>query len=108
MIFPVSGGMQARIPVELAASLCQAMECNPGMSNVPARLRDLDIEGVDKELIFPQRLFGLYIMGHEEMREEIFSAYNEDIAIRCAEGDGRLYPVMIPNFWDLANWFMDT
>ena len=97
-----SVGGAPMIPVELAASLCQAMECNPGMSNVDARLRDLDIEGVEKELIFPQRLFGLYIMGHEQMREEIFSIYNEDIAIRCAEGDGRLYPVMIPNFWDLS------
>ena len=62
----------------------------------------VDIEGVEKELIFPQRLFGLYIISHEEMREEIFSIYNEDIAKRCAQGDGRLYPVMIPNFWDLT------
>jgi predicted TIM-barrel fold metal-dependent hydrolase len=78
------------------------MECNPGLSSPTARLKDLDIEGVAKELIFPQRLFGLYIMGHEEMREEIFGVYNEDIAVRCAEGHGRLYPVMIPNFWDLS------
>jgi predicted TIM-barrel fold metal-dependent hydrolase len=90
------------IPTALAANLCNAMECNPGFSDVGMRLADLDIEGVAKELIFPQRLFGLYIMGHEELREEIFSIYNEDIAIRCAGGDGRLYPVMIPNFWDLT------
>ncbi len=93
---------QPMVPVELASALCEAMECNPGLTNVEARLRDLDIEGVEKELIFPQRLFGLYIMGHEQLREEIFSIYNEDIALRCAEGKGRLFPVMIPNFWDLS------
>jgi predicted TIM-barrel fold metal-dependent hydrolase len=92
---------QPMVPAELANLLCEAMECNPGLTNVGARLRDLDIEGVEKELIFPQRLFGLYIMGHEQLREEIFSIYNEDIAVRCAEGKGRLFPVMIPNFWDL-------
>jgi predicted TIM-barrel fold metal-dependent hydrolase len=90
------------IPTALAANLCDAMECNPGFSQVPARLEHLDVEGVAKELIFPQRLFGLYIMSYEEMREEIFTVYNEDIAARCAEGEGRLYPVMIPNFWDLS------
>ncbi|WP_293679873.1 amidohydrolase family protein [uncultured Phenylobacterium sp.] len=95
-------GQTPMLPMELAAGLCEAMECNPGLSNADARLKDLDIEGVEKELIFPQRLFGLYIMGHDETREEIFSIYNEDIAVRCAEGRGRLYPVMIPNFWDLS------
>jgi predicted TIM-barrel fold metal-dependent hydrolase len=95
-------GKMPMLPLELAAGLCEAMECNPGLSSPTARLKDLDIEGVEKELIFPQRLFGLYIMGHEETREEIFSIYNEDIAVRCAEGNGRLYPVMIPNFWDLS------
>lgn len=95
-------GGQAMIPTEFAAGLCNAMECNPGLTQVAARLRDNDIEGVAKELIFPQRLFGLYIMGHDEMREEIFEIYNQDIAERCAEGEGRLYPVMIPNFWDLS------
>jgi predicted TIM-barrel fold metal-dependent hydrolase len=95
-------GKLPMLPMELAVGLCEAMECNPGLSSPTARLKDLDVEGVEKELIFPQRLFGLYIMGHEETREEIFSIYNEDIAVRCAEGDGRLYPVMIPNFWDLS------
>lgn len=93
---------QVMLPQEVAVTLCDAMECNPGFTNVEERLKDLDIEGVEKELIFPQRLFGLYIMGHEEMREEIFSIYNEDIAAECAKGKGRLFPVMIPNFWDLS------
>jgi predicted TIM-barrel fold metal-dependent hydrolase len=89
------------LPDGFSKGLCDAMECNPGLSQMAARLADIDVEGVSKELIFPQRLFGLYILSHEEMRDEIFSIYNEDIAVRCAEGQGRIYPVMIPNFWDL-------
>lgn len=82
--------------------LCEAMECNPGLTDVAARVRDLDIEGVEKELIFPQRLFGLYMMTDMEMREEIFGAYNEAIAEQCAKAPGRLYPVMVPNYWNPA------
>ncbi len=93
---------QPMLPPELAVVLCDAMECNPGLSDIDAHVKDITIEGVEKELIFPQRLFGLIIISHEEMREEIFSIYNEDIAARCARGQGRLYPVMIPNFWDLT------
>ena len=29
---------QQMVPVELANILCEAMECNPGLSSVPARL----------------------------------------------------------------------
>ena len=32
-------------PVEAAQGLCNAMECNPGLTNIDARLADLDIEG---------------------------------------------------------------
>lgn len=82
--------------------LCEAMECHPGLTNIDARLKDLDTEGVDKELIFPQRLFGLYMMTDMEMRAEIFSAYNESIAEQCAKGQGRLFAVMVPNYWDMS------
>jgi predicted TIM-barrel fold metal-dependent hydrolase len=101
--YHVSFGTAPMIPESFIAGLCDAMECNPGLSQVPAHLADMDIEGVEKALIFPQRLFGLYIMGGEEdLREEIFTIYNDDIALRCAESKGRLYPVMMPNFWDIS------
>jgi predicted TIM-barrel fold metal-dependent hydrolase len=85
-----------------AAGLCTAMECNPGLTDMEARLADLDVEGVAKELIFPQRLFSLFILGKMMNRSETFSAYNEHIAEMCAMGQGRLYPVMVPNYWDPA------
>src|SRR5579871_2445459 len=77
-------------PTPIAADLCLAMECNPGLTNIQARLADLDIEGVEKELIFPQRLFGLFMFGEMTNRPEVFGAYNEHIAETCRAGQGRL------------------
>jgi predicted TIM-barrel fold metal-dependent hydrolase len=95
------GGVQRMTPAQLAG-LCDAMECNPGLTDIDARLRDLDIEGVEKELIFPQRLFGLYMAGKLANREHVYAGYNEHIGEACKAGRGRLFPVMVPNFWDPA------
>ena len=89
-------------PPQLAADLCMTLECTPGFTDIEARLADLDVEGVEKELIFPQRLFGLFMFGEMMNRPETFGAYNEHIAEACAAGKGRLFPVMIPNYWDLT------
>ncbi|MET0274064.1 MAG: amidohydrolase family protein [Phenylobacterium sp.] len=85
-----------------AEALCMSLECAPGLTDIDARLADLDVEGVEKELIFPQRLFGLYMFGKMLNRAETFGAYNEHIAEACAAGKGRLFPVMVPNYWDVA------
>lgn len=99
--FDMTIGDRHMTPPEIARHLCSAMECTPGLNDVAARLRDLDIEGVEKELIFPQRLFGLFMFGEMQNREEVFGLYNEAIARRCAEAPDRLYPVMVPNYWDM-------
>lgn len=107
MVF-ADGGYQLTVngkqmtPPGLAAALCTSLECTPGLTDVGARLADLDAEGVEKELIFPQRLFGLYMFGKMLNRPETFAAYNEHIAEACAAGRGRLFPVMVPNYWDPA------
>ena len=64
-------------PPAIAAALCTSLECTPGFTDVEARLADLDVEGVEKELIFPQRLFGLFMFGKMMNRAETFGAYNE-------------------------------
>jgi len=87
---------------KIAADLCTTLECAPGMTDITARLADLDVEGVEKELIFPQRLFGLYMFGEMLNRAETFGAYNEHIAEACAASQGRLFPVMVPNYWDMS------
>jgi predicted TIM-barrel fold metal-dependent hydrolase len=90
-------------PPPLAAALFHTLEATPGMTDVEARLKDLDIEGVEKELIFPQRLFGLFMFGKMMNRPETFAAYNEHIAEVCQTGQGRLFSVMVPNYWDPAS-----
>jgi len=101
------GGYQLSIagkpmtPPHIAAGLCTTLECTPGFTSIEARLADLDVEGVEKELIFPQRLFGLYMFGKMMNRAETFGAYNEHIAEVCKSGKGRLFPVMVPTYWDM-------
>lgn len=85
-----------------AAVLCDAFECMGGMTNVSARLADLDAHGVAKELLFPQRLFALLINGELESREWIFDAYNHHLAGICAQAPDRLYFAAVPNYWDPA------
>lgn len=87
---------------KIAADLCTTLECAPGMTDMTARLADLDVEGVEKELIFPQRLFGLYMFGEMINRAETFGAYNAHIAEACAASQGRLFAVMVPNYWDMT------
>ncbi|WP_293677177.1 amidohydrolase family protein [uncultured Phenylobacterium sp.] len=105
MIFREGGwdlsiGGKSMTPTPLAQHLCDVLECYPGLTDIEARLKDLDIEGVEKELIFPQRLFGLMMFGEIQNREHVFSAYNEAIAEQCAKAPTRLYSVMVPTYWD--------
>jgi predicted TIM-barrel fold metal-dependent hydrolase len=100
--YQMSIGDKQMTPLIVAQGLCTAMECNPGLTDVPSRLKDLDIEGVEKELIFPQRLFGLFMFGEMKNRAEVFGGYNEHIARECAKAPERLFSVMVPNYWDPA------
>jgi hypothetical protein len=59
-----------------AERIC-AFECVPGFNNIEARMRDLDAEGVHKELLFPQRTLGMNRIEDLEYREACFRAYNE-------------------------------
>jgi predicted TIM-barrel fold metal-dependent hydrolase len=95
----LSIGGKSMTPQPVAAALCNALECYPGLTDVTARLADLDVEGVEKELIFPQRLFGLMMFGEIANKAHVFGAYNEHIAEVCAQAPGRLYAVMIPSYW---------
>jgi len=100
--FDLTIGERHMTPPKLAKHLCEAMECTPGLNDIEARIKDLDIEGVEKELIFPQRLFGLFMFGEMKNREDVFGLYNEAISKRCMEAPDRLYPVMVPNYWDMT------
>jgi predicted TIM-barrel fold metal-dependent hydrolase len=96
----LSIGGKSMTPPAIAQHLCDALECYPGLTEIETRIADLDVEGVEKELIFPQRLFGLMMFGEIENKALVFGAYNEHIAERCAEAPGRLYAVMVPSYWE--------
>lgn len=96
----LSIGGKSMTPPAIAQQLCEALECYPGLTDLATRIADLDIEGVEKELIFPQRLFGLMMFGEIANREHVFGAYNEHIGEVCAQAPDRLYSVMVPNYWD--------
>jgi len=96
----LSIGGKSMTPPVIAQALCDALECYPGFTDLETRLADLDIEGVEKELIFPQRLFGLMMFGEIENKEHVFGAYNEHISSVCAQAPDRLYSVMAPSYWD--------
>jgi predicted TIM-barrel fold metal-dependent hydrolase len=100
--YQLSIGGKPMTPPHIAKGLCTSLECTPGFTDLAARFADLDVEGVEKELIFPQRLFGLYMFGKMMNRPETFGAYNEHIGEVCAGSGGRLFPVMVPNYWDPA------
>lgn len=89
-------------PRQQAQAICQQFECMAGMNDVEARLADMDAEGVDKHLLFPQRLLGLFFQqgGPADLREPVLKVYNEYMSEVCAKAPHRLYFAAIPNFWD--------
>lgn len=84
-------------------SWMRSFEMVPGISNVEARLKDLDAEGIEKELLFPQKCLALIREPNLECRGWVFRAYNEYIASVCAQAPDRLYGVGLVNFWDPAS-----
>ncbi|MBI2767339.1 MAG: amidohydrolase [Chloroflexi bacterium] len=82
-----------------AERIC-AFECVPGFNNVEARLKDLDAEGVAKEILFPQRTLGMNRLEDLEYRMACFRAYNQHMSDVCAGQPGRLHGVAVLNWWD--------
>lgn len=85
-----------------AAAICFGFECVPGMTNVEARLRDLDTEGVHKELLFPNRTVGIYKESDIDLREYFFRGHNHGAAAFCKPARDRLRFVAVPNYWNPA------
>ena len=76
------------------------VEGREGMREADARLRDLDAEGVDKEIIFPQRTLSLVGLQDVELRDACMRAYNEWLSEYCKVAPTRLYGVGILNWWE--------
>lgn len=82
------------------AGILKSIEDRPGAFELDQRLRDLDSEGVDKEIVFPQSLQFYFHHADLEARKWIFRIYNEYAAELTQGTGGRSFAVGIPNFWD--------
>ena len=76
------------------------VEGRPGMSDVEERIKDLNAEGVNKDIIFPQRTLSLVGLQDLELRAACMNAYNEWLADYCKPYPDRLYGVGILNWWE--------
>ena len=72
-----------------------------GAWDLERRIRDLDAEGLQKELMFPQTIVGTIRNPDRAVQEHVFRIYNEMLAEACQRYPGRLYGVGIcSNWWD--------
>jgi predicted TIM-barrel fold metal-dependent hydrolase len=83
-----------------AIPVIKSMEDHPGSRNVVDRMKDLDAEGVDKEILYPQILGSFFKYPDFEAREWTYRIYNEYLAELQAKVPGRMYGVAVGNYWD--------
>src|SRR5512140_3968025 len=76
------------------------VEGREGMRDPHVRIRDIDAEGVDKEIIFPQRTLSLSGLEDLELRDGCMKTYNEWLADYCKFAPTRFYGVGILNWWE--------
>lgn len=100
-IHQVGPGFKTLIP-ECGFKLLESIESRPGCRNLEERMKDLDAEGVEKEIVFPQNTPMFFNYGDMEVREWIFRCYNEYMSELQAQQPKRFFPVAIPNYWDPA------
>jgi predicted TIM-barrel fold metal-dependent hydrolase len=89
------------IPLDRAASL-KEHEMVPGSHLIEPRLRDLDAEGIDKEIVFPNGVAGFYTFRDLEIREWIFRVHNQYLSSLQQKAPGRFYGVGLVNYWDMS------
>jgi len=89
------------LPKDFTAVLMQydALE-GSSTADIGARLRELESDGVHRELAFPNALLGLMGWPDKDVRERCFRIYNEHIAELQEASGGRFYGAGMINWWD--------
>jgi predicted TIM-barrel fold metal-dependent hydrolase len=100
-VHQLGANMQTLFSSEAITNI-RTMEDHPGCKSLEARMRDLDTEGVEKEICYPQILGSFFKYPDYEVREWTFRIYNEYLAETQAKVPGRFYGVGIGNYWDTA------
>lgn len=106
-VFFQNGGWEVELGGKLlstpgAAAASCAFECVPGFTDQAIRMHDLDAEGVDQEIIFPQKFFTLLFLENLQEKEWCARAYNQALSEFCAGQPDRLHGVAILNWWEPA------
>jgi predicted TIM-barrel fold metal-dependent hydrolase len=79
---------------------CTYDEIHPGGYDPHARLRELDVDGIDAELLFPMGFAGGYVRGTKDsdLHHEMIRAYNDFLSEFCAVAPDRLVgAAMVPS-----------
>lgn len=89
------------LPKEFNAVLTSYDPLAGAATNDPeARVRQLESDGIHRELAFPNALLGLMGWPDKTVRELCFRIYNEYIAELQERSGGRFYGVGMINWWD--------
>lgn len=71
----------------------------PGNHRLAPRMKDMDVAGIQKELVFGNAIGALYSFPDVEVREWIFRSYNQYLSDLQKDAPGRFYGVGLINFW---------
>ncbi|HRI94049.1 MAG TPA: amidohydrolase family protein [Nocardioides sp.] len=92
---------ESMLPPAIMTNLA-SFETVPGATAIEPRLRDLDAEGVVKELNFGNAINLAHSLPDLEVRDWVYRIYNQHLAELAAQAPGRFYGVGMLNHWDMA------
>ena len=99
--FELGFGGKSLLPGAFSRVLMQYDElAGAGSADIEVRLRELNSDGIAKELAFPNALLALFHYPDKEIRELCFRVYNEYVAELQERSQGRFYGVGLINWWD--------
>jgi predicted TIM-barrel fold metal-dependent hydrolase len=94
-------GEKSFLPAEFNRVLMQYDSLAGATTKDPdARIRELESDGVDKELAFPNAMLAVMGLPDRKIQELCFRIYNEYIAELQERSNGHFYAVGIINWWD--------
>ena len=102
----ISGFFQTDVdfldPEARAASLRAGYDqARPGCYDVVERLKDLEIDGLDAEVIYPSVIFNVYQIEDLNIVKAAFRLYNDWVADFCKKAPNQLFPLASVQMYDL-------
>jgi predicted TIM-barrel fold metal-dependent hydrolase len=73
----------------------------PGILNVPERMKDQAIDGIDAEVLYPSVLFSVYQLKDAGIMQATMANYNDWICNYASQADGRLFWLALVQVFDL-------